>query len=293
MTIQTKLSYLFFKVSVSFGIILFILFSYSCKNKNPEQKLYDSLQSTLKYKSYKTLSENTIPPVVLLFNTTRRPDDPKISEGILRLLLGYSWMTSGKIDYAIAESNIIQDISKDHNLRLLARSLNAICMYEKNWKSIANDETQEAVENMPYNENDSLGTKLKSMTFHLVLGTLSIYKEDYQNARFHFAGFSLVSGIRWPYRIANAMADIKESRPNEGLKEMNIIRKNKSIPDSARITIKEAFAKIDKIKPIDPKIFWTKTTSRAVYTDLNNSNITGINKIIELLNNLSEKLKII
>jgi len=293
MTIQTKLSYLFFKVSVLFGIILFILFTYSCKSKNPEQKLYDSLQSTLKYKSYKTLSENSIPPVVLLFNTTRHPDDPKISEGILRLLLGYSWMTNGKTDYAIAESNIIQDISKDQDIILLARSLNAICMYEKNWRSIANEETQEAVVDIPYNENDSLVTNLKSMTFHLVLGTLSIYKEDYQNARFHFAGFSLVSGIRWTYQIANAMADIKEGRPNEGLKEINIIRKNKSVPDSVRISIKEALEKIDKTKPIDPKMFWTKTTSRAVYTDLNNSDITGINKIIELLNNLSEKLRII
>ena len=276
-----------------FGIIFSILFSLSCRKKNPEEKQYDVLQSDLKYKSYKTLSENTIPPLVLLYNTTNHPEYPEISEGVLRLLLGYYWVVNNKVDYAIAESNIALDISKNKDIKILSHALSAICMYEKGWKSLAKDESENVNELINKKEDSKEDSKLLEMTDNLMLGTLSVYQENVQNARYYFISFSIATGIRWPYEIADAMADFKENKNKSGLKKIKYISKNIKTPIIIKDTLKETLISIDVSKnSINPRLFWTKNTSKTVYNELKHSSISGINKVTVLLSQLSKQLKI-
>jgi len=274
------------------GIVL-LIFLFSCKNKNPEQKEYDSMLSSLKYKSYKTLSENTIPPLILLYNTTGHADEPKISEDVLRLLLGYSWAVGGRPDYAIAESNIIMDISASNkDVKFLTHSLAAIALYEKGWKSLAIDESRKgkALLNKMPKSNE---LQLNAMAFHIITGTLCLYEENYQGARFHFAGFNITSKIEWPYLIVDAMADIKEGKVKQGLRKIKKISKSKSTPETIKKSLTETLIKTEKkSETVDAKLFWTKQTSLALYDEIKNSAVPGIVRVANLLENLSEKLKI-
>jgi|GEM_PF-1053748 len=281
------------KTIFQFGVLALFIFLFSCKSDNSEQKEYDSLKLNLKYKSYKTLSDNTIPPLVLLYNSTSHKDDPEISEGVLRLLLGYSWIVNNKPNYAIAEGNIIQDLSTgDKDLKFLAHSLVAISMYEEGWKTLATDEAEKG-ESLLNKEPKSTDSQLKIMTFHIIMGTLSVYEENYQGARFHYAGLSIATGISWPYQIVDAMADLKEGKNKQGLMKIKVLKSDKDIPESVRKSLSETLTKVEKTTgTIDSKLFWSQNISQALYSEIKNSTITGIDKVTELLDNLSEKLKI-
>jgi len=287
---------LFFLAKQFFLFSLFAIFFvlYSCKNINsPDQKQYESLLLNLKYKSYKTLSENTIPPIILLFNSTNHIDDPLVSEEVLRLLLGYSWVVSGKPDYAIAENNIIQDMStEDKDIKILGHSLAAIAMFEKGWKTLATDESEKA-NKLLKKEPKPMDAQLKIMTFHMIMGTLCVYEENYQTARFHFAWFNIISKIEWPYLLVDAMTDIKESNLKQGMKKIKTLFNQPHLPEAVYKPISETFAKAENTKgTVDAKLFWTNTNSFALYNEIKDADIPGVNKIMELLGKIREKLKI-
>jgi len=274
-------------------MILLLLFTFSCKPHNPEEKKLDALESNLKYKSYKTLSENTLPPVVLLYNSTNPAVNPDISEGVMRLLLGYSWIVSNQPDFAIAESKIIDDLStNDKDLKILDHSLAAMAMYDKGWKSLAADEAEKGSVLFMKLPNDT-DTKLKAMTFHLIQGTLCVYQENYERARFHFLAFGNISKINWPCQLVEALADMKYNDVKSGLKKIKLISLNKTLPDTLRQPFKELIVKTDKdTGKIDSKIFWPRLVSFAMYAGIRNSAIDDIGKVCDLLAHLNKKLKI-
>lgn len=290
---QTKSKAFAHKTILRFGILALLIFIFACNNNNPEQKEYDTLKASLKYKSYKTLSENTIPPLILLYNSTRHQEDPKIDEGVLRLLLGFSWTISGNPAFGIAESNIILELSEaDKDVKFLAHELAAISLYEFSWKTLAADEAEKG-ESLVNKEPKSTEGNLKIMTYHLVTGTLCIYDKNYQGARFHFAGLSIATGISWPYELADAMADLKEGKRKQGLMKIKVLASNKDIPEAVRKSLTDTLEKVEKTTgAVDPKLFWTPSISQALYADIKNATIPGIDKVTELLGNLSEKLKI-
>jgi hypothetical protein len=276
------------------GVFILFFIILSCKNiNNPDQTLYENLLKNLKYISYKTLSENTIPPLVLLFNTTNHVDEPMVSEGVLRLLLGYSWVVSGKADYAIAENNIIQDMSTDDkDIKILGHSLAAIAMFEKGWKTLAADESEKA-NKLLNKEPKPMDAQLKIMTFHLIMGSLCIYEENYQTARFHFAWFNIISKIEWPYLIVDAMTDLKENNNKQGMKKIKTLLDQKHLPDSIIKSISDNYTKAENAKgTIDEKLFWTNTNSVALYNEIKDADIPNVDKIMELLGKIREKLKI-
>ena len=275
---------------IVFGMALFLV--YSCKTKKPiEETQYDNFISNLTYKSYKTLSENTIPPLVLIYNNTSHSEDIEISEEVLRLLLGYYWVMNNYTDKSIAENNIILEMSLDKKNKMLAHSLKSICMSENGWPNLAQEESNYAKSYLN-SEPEVVGSALDKMTYHLLLGTLSVYKENYQNARFHFAGFSIVSQIHWPYELADALADFKEEKNSIGLSKINAIIKNEYVPVEVKNNLLISSEKISKdAKIVDPKIFWSKDISLSLFKEMEKTEIHGIKKISDLIVKLSEKLK--
>lgn len=280
--------------SLYFFLITLSLFLFSCGGStDPEQKEYDSMCSSLKFKSYKTLSENTIPPILLVYNSTAHEDDLILSEGVLRLLIGYSWAVNNKPDYAVAESKIIQDLSgHDKDINFLTHSLEALALYEKDLKTLAGNESTKAaslLNKMPATKS----AEIKKVAYHLLLGTLCIYEKNFQGARFHFAAFNSVTKMEWPYLISDAMADINEGKTKPALKKIKAITENKDVPEEVRNSLLETLKSVEKdTKDIDSQLFWTKVISQALYNAIKTSAIDGIDKIAELIQNIQEKLSI-
>lgn len=271
-----------------------MLFACGGAEKSPEQKSYDTMCSSLKFKSYKTLSENTIPPILLVYNSTAHEDELTLSEGILRLLIGFSWAVNDKPEYAVAESNIIQDLSTDDkDIKLLAHSLEALALYEKGLKTLAGDESVKAsvlLDKMP----DSLkSTEIKKITYHMLLGTLCIYEKNFSGAIFHFFNFYKVTKIEWPYLIADALEGMKSSDTKTALKKIKKIALNKDVPEEVRKSLQETMSTAEKdTKNINPQMFWTKVISQSLYNSIKTSAIDGIDKISELMENIKDKLTI-
>ncbi|HNW98386.1 MAG TPA: hypothetical protein PKK00_08255 [Bacteroidales bacterium] len=266
----------------------------SCKNtSSPEQNAFDSICSSLKFKSYKTLSENTIPPIILVYNSTLHQDEIKISEGIVRLLIGYSWAVNDKPEYAIAESIIIKDLAKnDKDVKILLHSLSAIALYEKKLNTLADEESKNAIDFINKTPDDN-STEIKKVCYHLLLGTLCVYEQNIQGARFHFAAFNTITKIEWPYLLADALADIHENNATKGLKKIKLLSKDKSIPKDVRNSLTESLKKNEgKTKDIDITLFWTKTISQSVYNSIKTSNIKSIEKVSELIENIKNKLSL-
>jgi hypothetical protein len=283
------------KTNFSFiSFLLLVFFLFSCGGStDPEQKEYDSMCSSLKFKSYKTLSENTIPPLLLVYNSTAHEDELKIPECVLRLLIGYSWAVNNKPDYAVAESKIIKELSSDdEDIEFLSHSLEALALYEKDLKTLAGKESvraSAALNKMPANKS----TEMKQVAYHLLLGTLCVYEKNFQGARFHFAAFNTVTKVEWPYLICDAMADFNEGKTEQALKKIKTIAENKDVPEEVRTSLTDALKNVSKdSKDIDPKVFWTNTTSQSLYNAINTSAIEGIDKISELMGNIQEKLTI-
>lgn len=301
MIVQFKYSTFSLTNILKLGGIVLLISLFSCKNKNPEQKEYDLMLSSLKYKSYKTLSENTIPPLILLFNTTGHTDEPEISEGILRLLLGYSWIAGDRPEYAIAECNILKEFSKSNKaIKSSSHFLAALAMYEKNWKSLASNESEKGfslIIKTPISIKEQINSGCwnlqEAAVLQMILGTLYVYQENYQNAKLRFTDFNNSFILEWPYKLADAMADFKDKNIKNGLKKINFISKNKNTPDTLKKTLIEILSKT-KIKPdsIAPDKLWTKLTSFALYNEIEKNDTFKINKMAFLLEILREKLKI-
>ncbi len=228
---------------------------------------------------------------MLLYNNTANSEDIQISEDLLRLLMGYYWVMNNYTEKAIAENNIIFEISSNKRNKMLAHSLQSICMSENGWTNLAKDESNYAKSYLNLEPDDSNST-LDKMTYHLLLGTLSVYMENYQNARFHFAGYSIVTQIHWPYELAEALADFKDKKNEIGLSKINAIIKNELVPVEVKNNLKISSEKIsNNAKIIDPKIFWSKEISLSLFKEMEKTDIQGMQKIAELIVKLSEKFK--
>lgn len=282
--------------TIPFFLSFLTLLFYSCgsSDKNPEQKAYDTMCSSLKFKSYKTLSENTIPPILLVYNSTAHEDELVLSEGVLRLLIGFSWAVNNKPEYAVAESKIIQDLSSDDkDLKFLANSLEALALYEKGLKTLAGDASVKASVLLNKMPDTIKTTVIKKIAYHMLLGTLCIYEKNFDGACFHFSAFNKVTKIEWPYLISNALASMKSGDTKQALKKIRIIAENKDVPEEVRNSLLETLKTAEKnTKEINPQLFWTKVISQALYHSIKTSSVEGIDKISELMGNIKDKLSI-
>ena len=164
-------------------------------------------------------------------------------------------------------------------------------MSENGWPNLAQEESNYAKSYLN-SEPEVVGSALDKMTYHLLLGTLSVYKENYQNARFHFAGFSIVSQIHWPYELADALADFKEEKNSIGLSKINAIIKNEYVPVEVKNNLLISSEKISKdANIVDSKLFWSKDISLSLFKEMEKTDIQGMKKISDLIVKLSEKFK--
>ncbi len=270
---------------------LFIQSCGLCSRDKSEERKYESLKSGLKYRAYCALSKNSIPPLIKIYNRNRNPEQPEISEDVARLLLGYLWAVSKKPDFAIAESNMAAELGADEDMKFLSHTVISIAMYEKGWKSLAKEESGRANALLKKDPEDT-SVESKVVLYHLVLGTASIYDGNFDAARFHFAGFSNATQIEWPYLLVDAMADIAEGKVQQGLTKMKKLGQDERLPEEVRTAINQTLADIEsEAGPVDSRLFWPKVVSICLYRELGKVGAGGIDKIIEMIDELQEKMK--
>lgn len=263
----------------------------ACGKEKTEQEKYLDLQASLKYKAYKAITSNALPPALKLYNQQRQASLPKVDEGLVRLLLGYGWAISQKPALAMAEGNLVTASDTDTEIyRLLGHSVIAIAMYEKGWKQIARTESSKAVDILK-KESGRKNAEETLMVAHLLLGTVSIYEKNYKAARFHFAGFSAVTKIDWPYTAVDALADIAEGQVQQGLTKLKKMTRDESLPPEVRKAIAEGITRIEsEAGPVDSRLFWPRLISRLAYKELKRVANPAINSLMRIVYEIGSKV---
>ena len=275
------------------GLVLtlsMIIVSCGCGNKS-EREQYEAATSGFKYNSYKSLSEKALLPLCTAYNN-QIPDSLKVRDEIVRLLLGYFWITSGKTSYGFAEGNIILEKSDDETFKSLAHLLISVGMFENGWKDLAKEESGTAINLLSKNPEGKY-VKFELTVVHLLMATFSVYNRDFESAKFHLAGFGLLTGINWPYQLADAMNDVENGDLQEGLKKIKSLSKDQSVPSQVRTSLQEAIAEVEKTTgDVDSALFWPRAISGALYGELKNASQPGIEKAMNLLDKAQESVDI-
>jgi hypothetical protein len=270
--------------------IIFVISLNSCRKKS-ELKQYESVLSSFKYKLYKGVSETVIPPLLFTYNLdNRNKDSLVVSEEIIRLLLGYYWAVTGNTTFAFAEGNITKDFSKDANYVSLSHMLIAVGMYEKGWKNIAKGESNKGIDILNKTPNGKY-TKIELMGFHFIIGTLCIYEKNFDAARFHFAGFALLTGFDWTYTLVDAMGDINQGNTQTGLQKIKKLSDDPSVPEEIRTTLKKTISEVEKITGnVDSALFWPSVVSEVIYKQLKDVSKNGIGVFFNLIDRIKKKI---
>lgn len=263
----------------------------ACGKEKTEQEKYRDLQTSLKYKAYKAITSNVLPPALKLYNQQRQASLTKVDEGLVRLLLGYAWVISQKPALAMVEGKLVTVSDTDAEIyRLLGHSVIAIAMYEKGWEQIARIESSKAVDILK-KEFGRKNARETLMVAHLLLGTVSIYEKNYKAARFYFAGFSAVARIDWPYTVVDALADIAEGQVQQGLTKMKKMTRDKSLPAEVRKAIAEGIAKIENdAGSVNSRLFWPRLISRLAYKELKSATNPATNSLMKVVNEIGSKV---
>jgi hypothetical protein len=260
--------------------------------KRTEREKYEHATSTLKYKAYKTLSATVFEPLFSKYNKNA-PDSLQVPVEAGRLLLGYFWMCSGKTTFGFAEGNIILDDSQDNNYKSLAKLMIAIGMFENEWKELAKEESKEAT-SLLSKEPGGEYVKIELITIHLLLATYSIYDRDFNAAKFHLAGFANMTGIQWPYKLADGMADIENGKIQAGLKKIKALSEDESVPEEVRDILNTAIEEVEEnTGDVDSLLFWPRTISLVLYDELKKAAQPGIDEFMNLIDQAREKLDVI
>lgn len=271
------------KISKTLLFIFVITFFFtSCDKQNAEKKQLHKLEKSFTYKSYYKLSKTSLPVLIKSYNISQSGDSSDIAVEDARLLMGYLWAISGKHTFSIAEANLIKDKSKDNTTLMLASSLLAINFFEKDWKMLAKAESEFA--NSLINKEPDNKLQIKILVYHLLLGSYCMYQKDYSAAKFHFAGLALLTGIKWPYSLVEAIDDIEKGNVQQGLIKIKNLSKDETVPQEVRIALAEGIAIVEKnTGDVTSKLFWTKVISKTIFTEmkkaLQNTYQKGFDKI--------------
>jgi len=274
------------------GVILIGMFTFllvSCGKEKTEREKFEDMKTGLKFKTYAMASRKAIPPVVALYNQQREKETPELNELTVRLFLAYGWAVMRKPTYAIAEAEILKENDKDRKIGFLAQSVLAIALYEEGLQTVAHEESEKAAELAKQNPNFEYNKETMILA-HLTLATLAIRIENYEMARFHFAGFSELTQIEWPYRLFDACVDIKTGNMQSGLTKMKKLSQDEQIPAELRKSIAEGIKAVEtKAGPVDSKLFVPRAITYILFQELKAKGSAAMQKISTLVEGFMKK----
>jgi hypothetical protein len=269
------------------GISLFLVMS--CGKEKTERQKFEEMKTGLKYKTYALASRKAVSPVVALYNQQREKGIPELTETTVRLFLAYGWAVTRKPTYAIAEAEILKENDKEIKMALLAQSVIAIALYEEGLQNVAHEESEKALA-MAKQNPDFEYNKETMILIHLILASLGIQTENHEMARFHFAGFSELTQIEWPYRLFDACLDIKTGNIQAGLAKMKKLSQDEKIPVELRKSISDGIKAVEtKAGPVDSKLFVPRSITYILFRELKTKGSATIQQIATLADGFMKK----
>lgn len=274
-------------------ILIPFLFLSSCSKKT-EREQYESMTSGLKYKAYKKLSREAIPPLMKVYNESLQGTEKEgyqLQESyVVHLILGYAWAVSGKPAFAFAESELVSQSSQAPEVQFLSVYLNSMIMGQQGWVGLSQEELKKA-DSYSSSKLEAEKLKLNLMIFHLVLGSVHIQHKNFDAALFHFKNFSIVSGVNFPLQLVEIMRDVEKGDIKNALINAKKLSENPEIPEPLRLELKKSIKQIeDKAGPADSMLFWPKLVGAVVLEKLSQSSDAQIKKIMNELDSVKKKL---
>lgn len=261
-------------------------------HRGTEEQRYERLKSGLKYRTYKTLSKETVHLSFASYTAaTSEKVDPEY-EASGRLLLGYFWAVSGKTAFALAEANIITETCETPRDRYLASELRSMAFYQRGWKKLAQ---QEHGQNQAWLQSDpNLGISPRDLlAAHLLLATVAMQQHELGMARLHLSEVAMITGVDWPYRIVDAMDDLEHGRIQEGLVKLKAIANDPSLPQELRKPLADGITRLEKdTGKVDSWMFWPKVVYKVLYRSIEASANQEVNGWMKEITGLVHKLGI-
>jgi hypothetical protein len=226
--------------------------------------------------------------VLIAYNVASDEEIP-VSPVYVRLLAGYGWAVMKKPAFTFAEANLVLEESKDPRELALAHLLLSIGMYEKGWHVIAKEESEKGMKEL--NKAGVGEAQTEVLVVHILAGTVCIYNKNFDLARVHFEGIAVITGIKWPVLLIDAMADIEKGNIQEGLTKIKQASKDESVPPSIRKSMEEMIADIEnKTGKIDGPLFWPRLIGLALFDELKNSSNKSLKEIGKIPSEICDKL---
>ncbi len=281
---RTTIAFHFFQRGILFWLLL------SCtggNNKKIAEDFYDKLYSSARYKTYRTLSERIKYDKVAVLDSFAGAIGEE--EQYMRALLGYSWIFSGKPASALAESDIIANRSDRPEERIMAHTLKALLIYEMGGVELAESERtlleEEKTPEIP-------GQGFQTMVFHLLSGTLALKERKFEKASADFGTVGRITEVWWPWRLADALADMEGEDLPSGLQKLNDLILHAETPEEVRIVLAGVLADRNRNpgRETDPSEWWPGSFSFLLVDQLQRSSLEGIKNKGKTLQKLREKM---
>jgi len=272
-------------------LALFILVA-GCATKTlrKQRKKYKKATSGIKYKAYKSASKFTIDGSMKVYND-QQPDSLQIHAPYAHLLLGYFWTVSDKSSFAFAEADIVEEIgieSNDSNVKYFARSLRSITMAQAGWDKIASEESEKARQYVPTNQVSK--GKYEAAVINMLLGSVYIKERDFVKARVFWSGFSIETGIYWPYQICDAAAAFQVGKVQQGLQKVKVISQDPLVPQTIRDALTIELKKVEAGSSVNSSLFWPSIVGKIIWQEFRNSSHQSLKKFAKSIEDVGSKL---
>ena len=277
-------------ILLAFTLVTIILAS--CGSEKPSEKeQYEEVRSSFKYSTYKALSKGSITFIADNYNKTLDSTKYKVEDSFVRLMLGYYWAISNHPAFAFAEADILTENSGDKDLSYLASMLNSCTMYQQGWTTLAKEESDKGI-SLASTNGDKEMVEMETMVFHLLIGTVCVQQQNYDAAKFHFAGFGQLTGVDFPYKLIDIMADVKKGDLQAGLKKAKMLADDPNVPEIVRTELKAIIAEAEKKGgDVNSSMFWPKMISSYIVDEMKRSSNKGVSGVMTMLDQAVSKLK--
>jgi hypothetical protein len=271
---------------------LFLVVACAPKTLRKQRKKYKKATSGIKYKAYKSASNFTIDRSIKVYND-QQPDSLQMNAPYAHLVLGYFWIVSSKSSFAFAEADIVEDRgneSNDPHIVYLAQSLRSITMAQAGWNKLASEESEKARRYVPTTQVSK--GKNETAVIYMLIGTVYIKEKDFVKARAFWNGFSIETGISWPYQICDAAADFQVGNVQQGLQKVKVISQDPAVPKAIRdvlaIEIKNVEANAGS--SVYHTLFWPSIISKIIWQEFRNSSNQSLKKFATTIEDIGSKL---
>lgn len=280
------------KIHLTAAALISAMLFAGCGGKDlSEKEQYDEMHTSFKYETYKTVSQSSLSFIVETYNNTKDSDSLKVKDTYMRLLLGYYWSISDSPEFAFAEADILTEESDSKETTYLASMLNSCTMYQQGWTNLAKEESDKGI-SLVSKGGDRKKVETETMISHLLIGTVCVQQQNYDAAKFHFAGFGQLTGIEFPYKIVDIMSEVKKGNIQSGLQKAKVLSNDPSIPAVIRTELKKAMDEVEqKGGDVNSAIFWPKLISSLILDEMNKSSRKTVNSVMGLLDSAVSKFK--